>query len=246
MLAGLGPNGWRVDVTEPRPESSFYAATLGRALGGDEPPAALRSTTTRWMAEIATAPGGHVDWRRTYFTLRLAAMLGLPVPEPVRRRLSRRASAEVTAGADVGWLLAAAGVAAVALPADAVDALAVRLTTSLPATMDAALAAYAAGRAARVEAVVMRARDAVRALALNGAFRYSPGAPAPDLVSTVGAADILGLNGADRRRALQIFSTAAGATLEPANGTGRGTVDLRTMYLGYLLLGRVDAVPAFH
>lgn len=246
LLAGLGPEGWRTDVSEPRPESSYFAAELTKALGGHERGAALRALGARWVADAGVKPAGQdVDWRRAYFALHLARTLTIPVPERVRARVREALASDlVSDGADAGLLLDVAGLAGVTVSPAALKAVADRLSTATLGTMKDVLAAYTVGTVAASEPLVTRARDAARALAHGDAFRYSARAPLPDLLSTATAARVLALDTAARVRAVAAFTATGGVALEPADGDD--TIELRTTYLGYWLLGRTGEPPVLH
>ncbi|GEM_PF-5928079 len=90
LLAGylqwsVGPKGWRQDVGEPEPTTSFYTWEVSRALGQTGPEAPLRSQVTAWLAADAKARTWNDLGRQdqAYFLFLLARSLDVPVPAPL-------------------------------------------------------------------------------------------------------------------------------------------------------------------
>jgi hypothetical protein len=81
----VGPRGWRQDVGEPEPTTSFYSWEVSRALGQTGPEAALRSQVAEWVAANAKATSwkGIGNQDQAYFLFLLAKSIDVPVPVQV-------------------------------------------------------------------------------------------------------------------------------------------------------------------
>ncbi len=90
MLAGYlrwsaAPKGWREDIGEPEPTTSFYSWEVARALGETGPEAPLQSQVRKWLANNTKAKTWKELGRQDhlYFLILLAGSVNVPVPDQV-------------------------------------------------------------------------------------------------------------------------------------------------------------------
>jgi hypothetical protein len=97
---------------------------------------------------------------------------------------------------------------------------------------------HVTAKATRDPDLAARAIEGARTLAFGSAYRYKPGAPAPDLRSTSAGMEIVGAS-SSREDAIAWFSSADGIWMYPAAQSSGNIVIPESIYLGYVVLGRV-------
>ena len=250
-----GPTGWQANAGPIDAQTSFEATVIAHALGRHEHDGALRILTAAWLARLAaslpaaTAAGAPSQLRATFFVLALARELGLPVPASLAAAVRAALAAPVTAPAEISreaWLLRL-GEAIEAAPPEPVRQAMLRIGRDLTVgSMQDVYTLQVTAEALRDPGLAARAVDGARSLALGAAYRFRPGAPAPDLRSTSLGIAIVGASPAGRQAAIAPFSSADGIWMFPAAQASGNIVTPESLYLGYVVLGRVtDAAGIF-
>lgn len=248
-----GPTGWQANAGPVDPQTTFEAAVIAHALGHHEHDGALRILTLAWLAQVASgfpaaATTSLTQLRAAFFVLALAREVGLPIPRSLAASVRMAMAALPTPGqiSREAWLLRLGDAIGIAPPEKVRQAI-LRIGQDLKVrSMQDIYTLQVAAEATRSAALAARAIDGARSLAFGAAYRFTPGAPAPDLRSTSLGIAIVGASPAVRQDAIAPFSSAEGIWMFPATQASGNIVTPESIYLGYVVLGRVtDAAGIF-
>lgn len=241
----VGSEGWQANRGAVDAQTTFEAAVITHALGHHERDRALRIITTAWLDQLDSsfprvATASSTQLRAAFFVLALARELGVSIPASVANSVRNAISAPATSGQmeRETWLLRL-GEAVDATPPEEVLRSIRRIGQDIKVrTMQDIYTLHVAAHATGDPDLAARAVEEARGLAFGAAYRFKPGAPAPDLRSTSAGIAIVGTS-SSRKDAIAWFSTADGIWMFPAMESSGNIVIPESIYLGYIVLGRV-------
>ncbi len=240
-----GPSGWRANLGPIEPQTTFLATLVSHALGDQAHDAILRVQTGRWLTELAgnfpDVTASVTQLRNTFFVLALARDLGVAIPETI----GRSATALLTGAAqskDLAretWLLRLGEAVNQRPPAEVVQSVRAPLLGLPLRTMEDVYALQVGAEVLHDRALEDRALQAARTLALGAGYGFRAGAPATDLRSTTFGIALVTASQDVRQQAIAPFSSPQGAWMFPPPNARGNVVSPLSIYLGYVLLGRV-------
>ncbi|HEY7934836.1 MAG TPA: hypothetical protein VID48_13530, partial [Solirubrobacteraceae bacterium] len=240
-----GPQGWRLDVTSPDPQSSFYAVSIVRALGGHVPTDALLTASRTWLHDDLVAFEKSLDsalLKQAYFALELSLALGVNPPgssEPALQQVQPALAGLKSEAALWGALLVSrSGLPASPALVEAAHQAALHLDTGGTSAVSLAwTVSHALGW--------QDAETSVQAMhspwPLGGVYAARAGIPTADIESTATGFEINGGTRQEMSAAARKFVDQAGYWLLPPTIRDGNVVDLQTLYLGLWLSGSMPA-----
>lgn len=245
LLVGQVPQGWLGDVTAISVDSTYHALGIEKACGVEMNKSGLADQVKQWWSTLLAGSGSAINVEDAGQAAKLCwisdAIGRDDLATAGRTALKAAVDAAALAAPDLrtaGPLAAAYTVCRLTVPADVRARLAAKAVG--PAT-DAQLAylQQLVGRWAGSEPLVASSKKVLTTLRTADGYRWRPGLPTTDVVSTAWGAAVFGTESTGAGA----FQTEWGAAAQPVTGDGKASVSLVSLHAGLAIVAPTRMGP---